>query len=66
MNTRAQLLNDLRMEIQKGIRNLELGYFRDGSETMSEIKNRLIEMKVEEKNENKRRGTRFHTKRRRW
>jgi len=52
-----QILDELRVEIQKGIRDLELGNFRDGSEVMDEIKNRLYEMKAKENYENKRTGT---------
>lgn len=54
MNTREQILDELRVEIQKGIRDLELGYFRDGSEVMAEIKKRLDAMKAKEEYENKR------------
>lgn len=42
---REAKLNALRAEIQKGIDDLEAGRYRDGAETMTEIKQRLMRRK---------------------
>ena len=39
---REAKLNALRVEIQKGIDDLEAGRYRDGAEAMAEIKERLL------------------------
>lgn len=57
MNTPEQILDDFRMEIQKGLDNLKSGDFRDGSDVMAEIKNRLDEMKAKENYEHQRIST---------
>ncbi|NOT47664.1 MAG: type II toxin-antitoxin system ParD family antitoxin [Acidobacteria bacterium] len=42
---REKKLESLRIEIQKGIDDLEGGRIRDGNEVMSEFKDRLLRMK---------------------
>ncbi len=42
---REEKLDWLKIEIQKGIDDLEAGRYRDGREVMSEITGRLLELK---------------------
>ena len=42
---REEKLDWLKIEIQKGIDDLEAGRYRDGQEVMSEITGRLLELK---------------------
>jgi putative addiction module antidote protein, CC2985 family len=42
---REKKLESLRIEIQKGIDDLEAGRVRDGGQVMAEFKDRLIKMK---------------------
>ncbi|MBC7899537.1 MAG: type II toxin-antitoxin system ParD family antitoxin [Saprospiraceae bacterium] len=39
---RQMKLDNLRKEVQKGVDDLEAGRFRDGSEVMAEMKERLL------------------------
>ncbi len=42
---REKKLESLRIEIQKGIDDLEAGRFRNGGEVMAEVKERLLKLK---------------------
>lgn len=44
---REAKLNALRAEIQKGIDDLEAGRYRDGHEVMAEIRERLLQRKLQ-------------------